>query len=970
MAVKPLGEEAIFKVATELSSEAVRNVYLRQVCADDLPLFNRVLALLKAREEDPEFLEVPASAATAAVDIPASLLGTQIGPYLLREQIGEGGMGEVYVAEQTEPLRRKVALKIIRPGMASRDVVARFEAERQTLAMMDHPHIAKVLDGGQTESGQPYFVMELVQGQPITEYCDAHELSTRHRLELFITVCRAVQHAHQKGIIHRDIKPSNVLVPRIDGSPVPKVIDFGVAKAVGQKLAAKTVYTQFSQLVGTPLYMSPEQAELGVVDVDTRSDVYSLGVLLYELLTGSPPFDSETLKQAGFDEMRRIIREEEPPLPSARVSTLNAEAISTVAKQRDSDPRQLRQSLQGELDWIAMQALEKDRNRRYESPSALAEDVSRFLVGDSVSACPPSLAYRIRVLFRRQKVAASLILLAAIAAIALIVSMIAIARTAQRERDMTRLANRERRSSEENFIRAMNSVDHLIDYVSNDLTHIPGTQQLQEAMLLDALAFYEELSGGGNGEPDSRLTPTLRHQAARALLHVGAISEQLGRAEQAEFALEESKNRLESLVADYPDVAEYQRTLADNYASLAYRYMQSRMFNEQLQYTTSRITLLEQLATDSPEDLVLRKKVADAHMNMAHAYRYMGRPEEAEVHARQSLRTIRDMGSEDSPEVASAHHWLGAMLKDLQRTDAAEQHLAEAVRVRELLLQDTPDSPQCLASLAHAKCYLADIVVINGDVGKGIELYRHAQAIREKLCSEYPYVYDHARRLNLIYAELGPLLQKSGQHEQANEIYRAAIKHLHKVHEAFPDASGDPKGDLARIHSKLGQLYFSQGLLTEASEEFQSAATGFEAAVNDRPKDISRLRGFSHFLMTCPIQEFHDLAKASELMERLVELLPQSSRDWTILGRTYSYSGNWQPAIDAFMRANENSTDGYPEAWCELAKVHWRAGNREEANMWFQKFDQWIEQSDSVPVHYLRYRKRVRNLLESETSSN
>jgi tetratricopeptide (TPR) repeat protein len=287
--------------------------------------------------------------------------------------------------------------------MASRDIVARFEAERQALAIMDHQSIARIFDGGTTDAGQPYFVMELVQGPPITEYCDQQQLATRERLDLFLNVCRAVHHAHQKGVIHRDLKPSNVLVPEIDGAAVPKVIDFGVAKAVGQKLSEQTVYTQFAQLVGTPLYMSPEQAGLGVVDVDTRSDVYSLGVLLYELLTGSTPFDSETLKQAGFDEMRRMIREDERPRPSAMISTLEAQALSTVAERRGCDPRKLSESLQGELDWLVMKTLEKDRNRRYESASALAADVERYLKDEPIAAGPPSTAYRVKKYVQRNK---------------------------------------------------------------------------------------------------------------------------------------------------------------------------------------------------------------------------------------------------------------------------------------------------------------------------------------------------------------------------------------------------------------------------------------------------------------------------------------------------------------------------------------------------------------------------------------
>ena len=299
-----------------------------------------------------------------------------IGPYKLLEQIGEGGFGVVFMAEQQRPVRRRVALKVIKPGMDTRQVIARFEAERQALALMDHPNISRVLDAGATESGRPYFVMELVRGIPLSEFCDQNRLTVGERLELFITVCHAVQHAHQKGIIHRDIKPNNVLVTLHDGTPVAKVIDFGVAKATGQQLTEKTLFTSFAQMIGTPLYMSPEQAEMSGLDVDTRSDIYSLGVLLYELLTGTTPFDQERMRTAGYDEVRRIIREEEPAKPSARISTLNR-AATTVTANRKSDPSRLRQLFRGELDWIVMKALEKDRNRRYETAAAFAADVQR-----------------------------------------------------------------------------------------------------------------------------------------------------------------------------------------------------------------------------------------------------------------------------------------------------------------------------------------------------------------------------------------------------------------------------------------------------------------------------------------------------------------------------------------------------------------------------------------------------------------
>jgi serine/threonine-protein kinase len=395
-----MNEESLFHQALARPA-AERAAFFDAACGDDDALRQRLQVLLHAHENPCSFLESPARTVDTQV---SERPGTVIGPYKLMEQIGEGGMGLVFVAEQQAPVRRKVALKVIKPGMDTRQVIARFEAERQALTLMDHPNIAKVLDGGETGSGRPYFVMELVKGVPITEYCDQNQVPVRERLELFLSVCQAVQHAHQKGIIHRDIKPSNVLVMSQDGTPLVKVIDFGVAKAVGQHLTDKTIYTQFTQLVGTPLYMSPEQAGQSGLDVDTRTDIYALGVLLYELLTGTTPFDKDRIKEAGYDEIRRIIREEEPPRPSTRISTL-AQAATTIATQRKSDPKRLSQLMRGELDWIVMKALEKDRNRRYETASTFAADVQRYLADEPVQACPASAWYRFRKFTRRKKTA-------------------------------------------------------------------------------------------------------------------------------------------------------------------------------------------------------------------------------------------------------------------------------------------------------------------------------------------------------------------------------------------------------------------------------------------------------------------------------------------------------------------------------------------------------------------------------------
>ncbi|MEW4562771.1 serine/threonine-protein kinase [Bremerella sp. JC770] len=410
-------EKSIFFHALEIEAIDQRNAYVRDACMGDALLHDAIVALLEENDRDRNVVDKPLEAfVQSASNADSTGLrakweeteytpGTMIGSYKLMELIGEGGFGLVFVADQLEPVRRRVAIKIVKPGIASQQIVSRFEAERQALAMMDHENIARVFDAGVTETKQPYFVMELIRGVRLDEFCDNHRMDVRQRLELFVSICSAVQHAHQKGIIHRDLKPSNILVTMHDGRAVPKVIDFGLVKAMTYDLVAQTIYTRFAAMMGTPAYMSPEQAEMSNTDVDTRSDIYSLGVILYELLTGETPVNSSQVSGASFDELRRLIRDDEPPRPSTRVSTMGAESSSTISRNRRLDSVQLKSLLRGDLDCIVMKALEKDRSRRYVSAAALAEDVKRYLREETVEARPPSRWYLFSKFAKRNRIA-------------------------------------------------------------------------------------------------------------------------------------------------------------------------------------------------------------------------------------------------------------------------------------------------------------------------------------------------------------------------------------------------------------------------------------------------------------------------------------------------------------------------------------------------------------------------------------
>ena len=485
--------QSLFLSALEIEGDANLVSFLTHECGKDLELRAEVEDLLAhakrlgsflAAEESP----MPSHEGTSTTEKE----GDMVSHYRLVQWIGEGGFGVVYLAEQERPVRRKVALKIVKPGMDSREVAARFETERQALALMDHPNIAKVFDAGTSHSGRPYFVMELVKGVSITEYCETCGVTTRQRLELFVATCQAVQHAHQKGIIHRDIKPSNVLITLQDGVPTPKVIDFGVAKAIGHSLSEHSMTNAFTQMIGTPLYMSPEQAELSPLGVDTRSDIYSLGVLLYELITSTTPLDRALLRGAPFDEVRRAIREEEPPRPSTRLSTFSEDLLSTLAERQRTDVRRLVHSLRGELDWIVMKCLEKDRSRRYPTANALVMDLHRHLNDEPVEARPPSHWYRMSKFIRRNKAG---ITVGALVASLLVGAIVILLTSNTRIRHEAEVRNQALSAKDAALTTAQEAVDHLLTRVASErFRDMPLSHPLRIALMEDALNFYDRLA--------------------------------------------------------------------------------------------------------------------------------------------------------------------------------------------------------------------------------------------------------------------------------------------------------------------------------------------------------------------------------------------------------------------------------------------------------------------------------------------
>jgi len=730
----------------------------------------------------------------------------QIGSYRLIEKIGEGGMGEVWLAEQTEGVWRKVALKVIKPGMDTRSFIARFEAERQAMAMMDHPTIAKVFDAGETAEGRPYLVMEYIQGEPIHRYCDTHRLSTEDRLELFVQVCAGVQHAHQKAIIHRDIKPSNVLVAIQDGRPVPKIIDFGVAKALAQPLTDRTMFTEHGQVVGTPAYMSPEQAEMTGLNVDTRTDIYSLGVMLYQLLIGVLPFDPKALREAGYSGMMKVIRESDPPRPSTRFSSLG-EGSKTSAERRRTDPARLRSVLEGDLDWVVMKAIEKDRNRRYETANGLAMDLRRYLSGDAVLAAPPSRVYLLKKMVHRHRGAVAAT--GAVAA-AVLIGLIAFAwqaKVASGQRDRAQRAEAEARTRADELAVVADFQAGMLEQIDATASGIFLTE--------DVLAkLGTALEGAGVPADDrARQLAAFRGQWAR----VNATDAARDLIDHT--ILTPAVDAVDARFADQPVVAaQLRQVLGDRYRELGL-YDAAQPLQESALETRRR-----ELGDDHPDTLT------SVH-NMTVLLVAEGRADEAEAFALEALEGRRSVLGEENAETLDSMEEMGTVLKELGRFDEAEAIRRESLATYRRVFGD--DDPGTLNSINNLGMLLDEM----GRADEALPLVEEALEGRRRVLGE-----DDPDTLVSIN-NVGYILLALGRADEAEPYYRDCLERSRRV-------LGEEHPETLVSINNLGYLFYTQGKMDQAEPYFREAMeTRRRVLGDDHPGVLNSINNFGMVLL-------------------------------------------------------------------------------------------------------------------------
>lgn len=906
--------EALFTAAVLISDDAQRHDFVATACGDNRELRTELQELLSANVKIGSFLESPAATnlfVTSQNKQPGELPGMMVDSYKLLEQIGEGGMGLVFTAEQLQPLRRHVALKIIKPGLDTRAVIARFEAERQALALMDHPNIARVYDAGATDSGRPYFVMELVQGAPITTYCEQHDVSLRGRLALFIEVCDAVQHAHRKGVIHRDLKPTNILVCHNDTKPTPKVIDFGVAKATTQPLTENVISTDFAQIIGTPLYMSPEQASSGVQDIDTRSDVYSLGVVLFELLTGTTPFDAERIRRAGIDEMRRIIREEEPPKPSTRAK-VEAMALRTIARKPHPARRVDLSTLEGELDWIVLKSLEKDRQRRYESPGALAADVVRYINHEPIEACPPTFHYRLKTFARRNRVA--LLAGGAVAATTMVGLVVAVC-LAVRAQDAERRAQQSLRTAESHWKVARQAVDDMYTGVAEKwLTDRGELSDIQRDFLEKAQRFYEQSITGINDTPQSRL------ELASAQFRAGRIQRALGHFAKSQQSLERSVLQLETLFRQDPN----NESLATQYFAvineLGHLHHEVGNLESSDQILTKAISTVESIA-DTSGRTAHKRRLAQLLQTLGATIQARD-PRTAEDYLRRGRAISQQLALEGDDQakflLARAEASLAEACLQQARFKEALTSVQSAIDgYRTVATSEPANRPLLQGSLSSALQTKAAVLIEMDKAGEACEAARDAVHIRESLAESFP-----SRNASgaLLQARCN-LIQVLENRKELDQLSRDGLELAERLHREYPNV---PDYCVNLSQCLLVRSYLERSLQPEqARRHLQRALASTEQLVAGYPNDPYYRQAFA---TTCafaatnyaatPIEpQLFDPTLALSLAKRAVEIDPQASFGQRTLGQAYCRTGNYTGCIEALTKVDPEELrkgfDGY-----------------------------------------------------------